>query len=352
MTRYILLVSILTLFCVVSSLSIEAENPKSPKKSVVIHYIPDNEDTTRLVHLATTPYSVIEQFCQPMLSSTGNMAYLKERQSVIIYDKKSNVEKIAAFIKKIDVPAVNIRIDVDFLGSGRTQNDKLNVAFGNKETPGVNNKIIFKDGKMVEINRVNIDAARRSGTTTRNTSQFIVTQSGHPATLWVGKTVVDPSWLRNRSLAPILIFPRRPHPVIVVPNVDNDIVWRDIGSSLYVLPTYLGNGKIKLELYPVVSYLEDDPADVKNNRKKIRQNVMVQDLKTSLILNDGQRISIGGLIGAKKDVYSSLFGPELFSRDSNNSILDMYVRATVMKPGSSGRRSYIPRTPDVKEWKK
>jgi len=30
----------------------------------------------------------------------------------------------------------------------------------------------------------------------------------------------------------------------------------------------------------------------------------------------------------------------------------MYVTATIVKPGSSGRRSYIPRTPDVKSWKK
>ena len=352
MKRYISLISIITILCIASYRSLGSESAKSSPKSVVIQYTPDNADTTKLVHLASTQYSIVEQFCKPMLSPTGNMAYLKERQSVIIYDKKSNVDKIVAFIKKIDVPSVNIRIDVDFLGSGRTQNDKLNVAFGNKETPGVNNKIIFKDGKMVEINRVNIDAVRRSGRTTRNTSQFIVTQSGHPASLWVGKTVVDPSWLRNRSLAPIFIFTGHGNNVIVVPDADNNIRWSDIGSSLYVCPTYLGNGKIKLELYPVVSYLEDNPDDLKNNRKHVRKNVMVQDLKTSLVLHDGQRISVGGLIGGKKDVYTSLFGPELFRRDSNDSVLDMYVRATVIKPGTSGRRSYIPRTPDVREWKK
>lgn len=351
MNRYILLMSIIAMFCFGSYLSLKAESDRNHSKSVVIHYTPDDAETTKLVYLANTPYSIVEQFCKPMLSPTGNMAYLKERQSVIIYDKKSNVDKVVAFIKKIDVPSVNIRIDVDFLGSGRTQNDHLNVRFGNTKTPGINNKIIFRDGKMVKIDRVDIDASRRSGTTTRNTSQFIVTQSGHPASLWVGKTVVDPSWLRNRKLSPVLMFPGYSNKIIVVPDVDNDIQWRDIGSSLYVVPTYIGNGKIKLELYPVVSYLEDDPSDVKNSRKHIRKNVMVQDLKTSLVLNDGQRISIGGLIGSKKEVYTSLFGPELFSRDSDNSVLDMYVRATVIKPGTSGRRSYIPRTPYVKEWK-
>jgi type II secretory pathway component HofQ len=282
------------------------------------------------------------------------MAYLKERQSVIIYDKKSNVEKITAFIKKIEVPAVNIRIDVDFLGSGTTRNDRLNVKFGNTKTPRVNNQIIFRNGKMVKINRIDIKAQQQSGRTTRNTSQFILTQSGHPARLWVGKTIVDPSWLRYRKLFPVytLIVPTGGGGAIVVPSEDNDIEWRDIGSSLYVLPTALPNGKIKLELYPVVSYLENDADDVKHHRKNVRKNVVVQDVKTSLILQNGQRVSIGGVIGQNNKFYRSLFGPEFLNRDDSNSILDMYVTATIVKPGSSGRRSYIPRTPDVKSWKK
>ena len=355
MNRYTVVVLMLFLAGVCLSRTLDAaEKETSKKKTVVIEYNPDNQDTTKLVYLANTPYSVVEQFCKPMLSSTGNMAYLKERHSVIIYDKKSNVAKITEFIKKIDIPSVNIRIDVDFLGSGTTQNDELNVKFGNKKTPNINNQIIIRDGKMVKIDRVKIDAVRRSGRTTRNNSQFIVTQSGHPARLWVGKTIVDPSWLRYRKLYPAvtLIMPTPGGGAVVVPADDNDVEWRDIGSSLYVLPTYLGNGKIKLELYPVVSYLEDDPDDVKRNRKHVRKNVIVQDVKTSLILKNGQRVSIGGVIGGKKDFYRSLFGPKLLSRDDSSSILDMYVTATVMKPGSSGRKSYIPRTPDVKSWKK
>jgi len=330
------------------------EKNETKKKTVVIKYTPDNQEVTKLVYLATTPYETVEQFCKPMLSSTGNMAYLKERRSVILYDKKINVEKIMAFIKKIDVPGVNIRIDVDFLGSGTTRNDSLNVKFGNTKTPNVNNQFIIRNGKMVKINRVDIKAKQQSGKTTRNTSQFIVTQSGHAARLWVGKTMIDPSWLRYRKLFPVytLIVPTRGGGAIVVPAEDNDIEWRDIGSSLYVLPTYLGNGKIKLEVYPVVSYLENDVDDVKANRKHIRKNVMVQDVKTSLVLQDGQRVSIGGVIGSNKKFYRSLFGPEFLSRDDSSSILDMYVTATVIKPGSSGRRSYIPRTPDVKSWKK
>jgi hypothetical protein len=80
--------------------------------------------------------------------------------------------------------------------------------------------------------------------------------------------------------------------------------------------------------------------------------VVVQDVKTSLILQNGQRVSIGGVIGQNNKFYRSLFGPEFLNRDDSNSILDMYVTATIVKPGSSGRRSYIPRTPDVKSWKK
>jgi type II secretory pathway component GspD/PulD (secretin) len=320
---------------------------KTEKKTVVIQYDPSDRDVTKIVPLETVRYDTVNKVCKRMLSPSGTMAYLKERQSVIIFDKKSNVEKIAAFIKELDVPAVNIRIDVDFVGTSANRTKKLYGKVGYKKYPSSNNQIIIRDGKIVKPDKVIVSAGKGSLNKTRNTSQFIVTRSGHPARLWVGKTIVDPSWLRYHKIVPTIIVPTRGGGGVIIPGSDNEVVWRDIGSALYVLPTYLGNGRIKLELYPVVSYLEDDPEDVKKKRKKIRKNVMVQDIKTSLNLRDGQKVSMGGVISSNKNFYKSLFGPKFLDKDNTDSILDMYVTATVIKPGSSGRKSFIPRTPDV-----
>ncbi len=338
----------LSLYCMIlfGSLNISGEEKTaSPRKTVIIKYNPDNRDIAKIIMLETVSYQIIKEFCNPMLTETGKMIYMPERQSVIIFDKKKSVDKIAAFIKELDLPAVNIRIDVDFSEIGNSKDDSLNIAFGNRKTPNVNNQIIIRNGKIVKINRIKIDAAKRSGTTSRNTSQFILTKSGSPASLWVGKRIVDPTWLRNKGVTLTRIYPIRGGGAIVIPGSDNEIVWRDIGSALYVLPTYLGNDKIKLELYPVVSYLVDDPDDVANKRTPKRQTAMVQDIKTSLILKSGQKVSIGGVISSNKKFYTNLFGPDFLSIKNENSVLDMYVTATVVKPGSSGRKSYIPRTP-------
>ena len=323
------------------------EKNEVKRKTVVIHYNPDDTEITKVIPVESVQYTTIKHFCKQMLSEKGTMAYLPSRHSVIVYDKRANTEKIAAFIKKIDAPAVNIRVDVDFLENGNSRDDRLNVTFGNSEYPHHKNQIIFKDGKMVPIDEVAVSGHKRSGTSTRNTSQFIMTRSGHPARIWVGTTIVDPQWMRWASRQYTFIYPTPGGGMVVVqqPDLEN-MVWRDIGSSLYVLPTYLGNGKIKLELYPAVSFLVDDPSDRSHHKKK-RKTVMVQDVKTSIIVSNGQRVYIGGAINSKKNFYRSLFGPELFRRTGKGSVLDMYVRATVIPPGSSGRRSFIPRTPDV-----
>lgn len=341
----------LFVYCFANFLYISiAEDKKTERpKSVVISYQP--QQVSKIVPLKTVNYATINSICKPLLSKTGTMGYLAQRNSVIIFDYQNNVNKIAKLINKIDLPAVNIRIDVDFIGSSNRQQDKLYGKLNYKKYPTRNNQIIIKNGKIIKPNNITFDLARRRETGSRNTSQFILTKSGSPARLWVGKTIVDPSWLQYRQLRPTWVI-TGPGGTVVVPGSDNDIVWRDIGSSLYVLPRYLGNGKIDVEVYPVVSYLVDEPDDDfgKKNRKgkrrkkrKKRQSVKVADVSTRLTLQSGQRVSMGGVIGSKKNFYTNLFGPDFLSRDDSNSILDMYITATVMDP--SGRpKSNIPRT--------
>ena len=328
----------------------EEQQEKERPKSVIIKYQP--QQISRVIPLRTAEYGTIEEICKPMLSESGTMAYLKERNSVIIYDYETTVKKISSIIDKIDPPAVNIRIDVDFMGSTSGAKDSFNGKVNYKNFPGRNNQIIIKNGKIIKPDSIKINASQQRNSGSRNTSQFILTKSGHPARLWVGKTIVDPTWLRWRPLRPTTII-SGPGGTIVVPGSDNDIVWRDIGSSLYVLPKYLGNGKIDLEVYPVVSYLVDEPENVNNmpgrgqrRRKTKRQSVRVEDISTHLTLQSGQRVYMGGVINSNKSFYKNLFGPEFLSRDDSNSILDMYITATVIDPSGQSYKSNIPETSD------
>jgi len=322
----------------------DAKGAKRPK-TVVVRYNPEDKDTVKVVPLQTVSYQTVEEVCKQMLSAKGAMSYLRDRNAVLLVDKKSVVDKITGIIRKIDLPAVNIRIDVDFVGGGNTNRDRLNVAFYNHKTPHKKNQFTIVNGKLVPIDRVDISGVKGHGSSVRNNSQFIMTMSGRAARLWVGKRIVDPTWLAQYKLIPNTIVIMPGGGFVSIPGGDNEIVWRDIGSALYVRPTYLGNGKIDLEIYPVVSYLVDDPSDRGRHRGPRRQAVMVQDVSTHVVVMDGQRMPIGGAISSKKDFYMNLFGPNFLSRDGSSSVVDMYVTARVVRPGQSGRRSYFPRTP-------
>ena len=340
------------IFLVSVSVSGGDSSDNKKRKTVVIKYEPKYEETSKIVPLQTVSFKTVKRICSPLLSKKGTIAYLPERSSVIVYDRKDVVDKIASLIKKIDMPAVNIRVDVDFIGSGSSRRDRLNVKFGNTKTPRKNNQFTIINGKLVPINRIEISGVRGSGTSSRNTSQFIVTKSGHDASIWAGRRIVDPTWLRNYRMSPTIIVPIRGGGAIVVPGSDNDFEWTDVGASLHVLPRAIGNDLIEVEVYPVVSYLVDEPEPERSggrrgrrrNRRR-RQSVKVEDISTKVTVKSGQRVSIGGVINSHKDFYTNLFGPNFISRDGNNSVLDMYLTATILKPGSSGRRSYIPRTP-------
>ncbi|MCK5844963.1 MAG: hypothetical protein KAG97_09665, partial [Victivallales bacterium] len=201
------------------------ESPKTGKrKTVVIKYIPKYEETSKLVPLETVSFKTVKRICEPLLSKKGTIAFLPERNTVIVYDRKDVVDKVCALIRKIDMPAVNIRVDVDFIGSGKSRRDVLNVRFGNKKTPRINNQFTMINGKLVPINRVEVSGVVGSGTSTRNTSQFIVTKSGHSASIWAGKRIVDPTWLRYYRLQPTVIVPIGGGGAIVIPGADNDFV--------------------------------------------------------------------------------------------------------------------------------
>ena len=204
-------------------------NAQSKPKSVVITYEP--KQISKIVPLETVKYRTIETICKPLLSKTGTMAYLSERNSVILFDYEKNVKKIAQLIHKIDLPPVNIRITVDFIGTSSGQKERLYGKLGYKKYPTKNNQIIIRNGKIVKHNTITINAGKGTQYGSRNTYQFILTKSGSPEQLWVGKRIVDPSWLRYRKLVPTYVFMNPGGGTVVVPGSDNDIVWSDVGSS-------------------------------------------------------------------------------------------------------------------------
>lgn len=318
-------ITVIAFLCAGLASAAEPADKKAESRSIVVT-IPENECEYKLIPLKTMSYGTVDQICRPWLSGEGKLVHEKRRGSILVYDYPEIIAKIEKFIGATDRDPVNIRLDVDFIGSKSRSDRGLNINTGR----GGQNHLVFNDGKLVKPKGgMKITPTWQNTNSSSNTSQILVTSSGHPATLWVGKTVVDPSWLNNLKLNPTVIVQGDGGGVVVIPGTDVDFRWADVGASLQALPTYFDDGTIEVEIYPVVSHLDG---------KGRKQAVKVESVATKVRVKSGQRIDIGGLVGGKREQYNNLFGPRFFESIRDSDVLNMYLTATAMSPDGRGLR--------------
>jgi type II secretory pathway component GspD/PulD (secretin) len=320
----VLVFALFIVFAVGFANAVEKKTEERKPRDVVVKITPEKKRAYKLIPLGASDYGTVEKVIKAMMTGKGVLAYEKNRNSVLVYDTEEVIKKVSSFLRGIDRETVNIKINIDYEGAGISRNDSINIRGGKKK----NSRAGYNDGKILKHKKAGATFTRRSGRTSGRTSQFIVTKSGSPATLWVGKTVVDPSWLNNVIIRPNIIITGSGGTKIL-PGIDPDIKWADVGASLKVLPRYYDDGTIDVEVYPTVSFIDG---------RGHRRSVKVQQLITRVRVNSGRRIYIGGLISGKSEMYSKLFGPDFFNRHEGVDVLDMYLTATAINPaGRPGR---------------
>lgn len=309
---------VILLVCLVFCLKLGAQNKKEYK----------------LISLRNVDYTVLDQVCRPWLGKGAVLVHEKKRNSVLVYAKPETIVRIRKFIDQAATPEVNIRIDIEKRGIESSDSGRVAYRY-NKPIRVVtykNGKKTVSYGKHKGQNRQRLILQSRSKRTTSNSLQFLITKSGSPASLWVGKTVADPSWLREVRPKKEVVLGSDSYTIITdPPEFETKMV--NVGVSLYVLPRYLGNDLIEVEVYPEITQIVG---------KGKRKNLKVTSLSTKVIVKNGARVYIGGVVNQKRQAYRNLFGPDFFKRKGISETMDMYITATVLKPGDSGRRSPLP----------
>ena len=290
----------------------------------------------RLIPLRNVDYEIINKVCRPWLDKDGVLTHEKKRNSILVYAEPEIIVKIRKFLDQTATPEYNIRIDIDKTGVQTDNTDRFEYRY--KQPQPV---IKYKDGKYYKYKKhkkyrrqkdPRLVLQSRRKTVSLNSKQFIMTKSGYPASLWVGKTIVDPSWLRQ--VIPLRTTTIGPNSYTITtdpPHMEDKMV--DVGVSLYVLPRYLGNDLIEVEVYPEISKV------VGKGKSKA---VKVTSLATKVVVKNGARVYIGGVVDQKREKYKNIFGPDFFKRKGVGEVMNMYITATVLKPGESGRRSPFP----------
>lgn len=288
----------------------------------------------KLISLRNVDYEIVDRVCRPWLGKDAKLVHEKKRNSILVYAKAETIVKIRKFLDNIATPEVNIRIDID-KGTVKTNDSGRFTYRYNKPiqvTTYKNGKKVLTYSKHKKTNRSRLIINSRSRQISSNSLQFIVTKSGSPASLWVGNTVVDPSWLRQVMPRRSLRIGANSYSITTdPPDMGNKMV--NVGVSLYVLPRYLGNDLIEVEVYPEITQLVG---------KGRRKNLKVTSLVTKIIVKNGARVYIGGVVSQKRQAYRNLFGPDFFKRKGVSETMEMYITATVLKPGASGRRYPFP----------
>lgn len=310
---------LLALICI-AALIVPGQAQEPAKKNVkkIIRYEPEKEKHYKLLPLGVSSFEAVSPIIKAMMSQDGILTNEPARKSVLIYDTDEVIAKVSDFLRQLDINTVNIRVDIEFAGGSSTNNDAI---------------IVRPDSKNKKSQKNDVKLISRKTNTTTNTSQFILTKSGSPASIWAGKTIVDPSWLRAATKRPDIVIVT-PDETIRMDSVDTDIKWVNVGASLEVLPTYYPDDTIDVEVYPTVSCLDG---------KGRRQTVKVQQLATKVRVKNGQKIFIGGMISGKSNDYFSLFGPDFFSRRNGVDATNIYLTATAVNSGGGILNSAPPR---------
>ncbi len=310
---------------------------KGPKGTFV--YDAEDKEKPETIPLKSIDYENVRKICQPMLSEKGTLSYLSDRNAVLVFDKVKVIKKIRETIEAIDREPVNIRILVEY--EGAVNESKQGIAFDWKPDNDMHQvddprlKITKAERGKVKIvgpDGLSLGAENRKTRQSSNNSMFISTMSGHPASIWAEKNIVDPVWLDNYFRQPGVVLIQNGSPYLIAESTP-PLIMRNVGSSLMALPRLLDSGLINVELYPEVSYLDG------NGR---RRSIKVESLTTTVTVANGARVQVGGFGEGKSDAARSIFGPELFRTSSRDKTgyLGIYLTATAdVKPSPSSSDS-------------
>lgn len=159
------------------------------------------------------------------------------------------------------------------------------------QTRNVRIDVEFKE--VAETQKGILSGTIRDSRTTGYTKQFIVVSEGLPASIFIGENMPYITYYREYLLNGGYI--------------EREVVFREVGTKLKVIPRIIGDS-VEITLTPQISYVSD----------KKRGTIDLKTLTTTVIVKDGQSLSIGGL---QKDAEFERY----FLKSSSESNLDIIL---------------------------
>lgn len=267
------------------------------------------EQTLKVYPVGQTEPELAAEVVRPLLAPEDQLIVDAKGARLIVRAEPEIQGKIAEVIRQLDVPPINVRIDVEFDEAGRSDRSELGV--------GARGRVVWpaSGGDPSGAVRVNVSGGMRSDTNDRRTVQSLLVASGREATLRVGESVPQVDWFMEygRNCGTLV----------------GQVSWQEVGSFLVVQPTVIGSGPdVRIRVIPELSGRVDGQS----------RRVRFASAATEVTVRAGETISLGGLQKDESFYSRFLLG---FSRGGEASSLDIRLTPTLTTP-SGGRPTPHP----------
>lgn len=214
--------------------------------------------------LYTRDAAALISMVEAVSGTDGRVIYDKPNGRLLVLATADAQVDVADVIRQLNVPPVNVRIEVAVEESKQEQL----VAMG---VEGGADVVIVEDTVNVDAS-VRPYAQRRSDRHGRTTRQTLLLQSGGEATLHIGEEVPNADWLVQYGINQGYMM--------------RALELREVGAILRVQARVIGEGPlISLKLTPEITGLADGG----------KETIQFTRLSTDITVQDGQTVDIGGL---------------------------------------------------------
>jgi len=319
--------------------------------------------------LGMADLSMVEQLCEETLSPDGKYHIFQAARKIRVIDRPEQVETIRQMLPHLSQPAPNVKVEFvsrtmgqeslrgfEVTGRGRGRIGDVGVSGRVPRTPGVFRRSPGGDpgdithpvppsGVTIRhrggAGSLGIGVADQNKASANLNSQFIVVRSGSEGFIEVAREVpmIDffTRFVADGSFGAVLgVTPRvAGNPNLLVLTGGHfevpQIRWEKEGSQLLVRPVVEGN-LVHLTIMPQISAVKIvDPAVFRARGLNTfltgrEQYVTYTRLATTVTVQSGQEVTIGGFSKASPEFNRFFFGGTRSSRESHSTFT---VRATI-----------------------
>lgn len=209
------------------------------------------------------PAAAMELLRTVVPEGRGKVVYDTSARRFLVVTTPELHQRVAEILRVFDTVPRNVQIQVDIREVAAEHSTTAKVAVSGQG-------VVRPQGAGFQV-KIAPELSQQSSRSDNLNSQLILVASGREAALRMGASMpfVDFLFQYGREFN----------------YIESNIVWRDVGASLWVCPTVVGHGPtISIKLVPEVSY-------VANGK---RQTVRYVKVTTELLVRDGESVTFGG----------------------------------------------------------